>query len=449
MEGAAERLAAAVRLRTIANVDPTAFDAASFENLHAHLRRSFPLVHARLLRETVSDFSLLYTWQGTAPAADPVLLMGHLDVVPIEPGTEQQWQEPPFSGRISDGYIWGRGAIDNKSAVVGILEAVEMLLREGFRPKNTVYLAFGHDEEVGGTHGARRIAELLARRGVKLRMVLDEGGVIGDGLLPGIAAPVAMVGIAEKGFATVELRSRTPGGHSSLPPSQSAVGILSAAIARLEDEQMLARLESPTRQLLERVTPEFGFGKRFVFSNLWFTEPMVLRQLQRAPTTNAMVRTTTAATLFHAGTKDNVLPTQASAAINFRILPGDSIASVLEHVRSVVNDRRIEVRQAGRFVAEPSQISSTRSEPFRALERTIQGTMPGTIVAPFQVVVVTDARHFAPLSDNIFRFLPLRLGPEDTSRMHGANERIGVREYETAIRFYRNLLRSVDLREQN
>lgn len=440
--GAAERLAEAIRLRTIAHEDPASFDGAAFQALHAHLARSFPRVHAALVRETVAEHSLLYTWQGSEPAAEPVLLMAHLDVVPIEPGTEQQWQVPPFSGRISDGFIWGRGAIDNKSAVVGILEAVEMLLREGFRPTHTVYLAFGHDEEVGGMQGARRIAELLERRRVRLGMVLDEGGVIADGLLPGITSPVAMVGIAEKGFATIELRTRTAGGHSSLPPRQGAVGILSAAIARLEDEQMLPRLESPTRQLFERVTPELGFGKRVVFSNLWLTEPLVTRELERSPTTNAMVRTTTAATLFHAGTKDNVLPAQATAAINFRILPGDSIAGVLDHVRSTIDDPRIEVRRGGRFAAEPSSVSSTGSRAFRALERTIQGTMPGTIVAPFQVVVVTDARHFAPLTENTFRFLPVRLRADDTARMHGSNERIGVREYETAIRFYRNLLRN-------
>lgn len=444
MDGAPERLAAAVRLRTIAHEDPAALDGAAFRALHAHLRASFPLVHARLQRETISEHSLLYTWPGTQPAAEAVLLMGHLDVVPVEPGTEQQWHEPPFSGRISDGFIWGRGAIDNKSAVVGILEAVEMLLHDGFQPAGTVYLAFGHDEEVGGMQGARRIAELLEQRSVRLRMVLDEGGVIGDGLLPGVTTPVAMIGIAEKGFTTVELRAHTPGGHSSLPPQQTAVGMLSAAIARLEAEQMSARLESPTRQLFERITPELGFGGRFVFSNLWLTERLVVSQLERAPATNAMVRTTTAPTLFHAGTKDNVLPTLASASLNFRTLPGDSVASVFEHVRSVVDDPRIEIRQSGRFTAEPSEISSTRSAPFRTIERTIQRTMPGTMVAPFQVVVVTDARHFAPLSRDVYRFLPLRLGPSDTSRMHGANERIGVREYETAIRFYRALLRDLD-----
>lgn len=439
-ETAAERLAGAVRIPTIAHENPAGFDGQAFRDLHAYLRRVFPRVHRELRTEAVAEHSLLYTWPGREASAEPILLMGHLDVVPIEPGTEKQWQQPPFSGRIADGFVWGRGAIDNKSAVVGILEAAEMLLAEGFSPNRTIYVAFGHDEEVGGTQGARRIAELLKSRGVRLGFVLDEGGVIGEGLLPGVSPPVAMVGIAEKGFATIELTTKTSGGHSSLPPKQSAVGILSAAIARLEKHQMPARLEAPTRQLFERVAPEFGFAKRVVFANLWLTKPLVVRQLEATPTTNAMVRTTTAATIFHAGTKDNVLPTQARAAINFRILPGDSVAAVVDHVRRVVDDPRIEVRGGGRFTAEPSAVSSTKSDSFRILERTIQSTTPGAIVAPYQVVVVTDARHFAALGSNIFRFLPLRLTASDTARMHGANERVSVKDYEAAIRFYRQLI---------
>jgi carboxypeptidase PM20D1 len=202
-ESAAERLAAAIRIRTVSAEDPAAFDGAAFDALHRHLETAFPRVHAHLQRETVGTFSLLYTWRGTDPSLRPILLLGHMDVVPIEAGTETQWRHGPFEGRIGDGFIWGRGAIDNKSAVLGTLEAVEMLLGEGFRPARTVHLAFGHDEEAGGAAGAREIAALLGRRGVELEMVLDEGGVVGDGLLPGLSAPVALVGIAEKGFVSV------------------------------------------------------------------------------------------------------------------------------------------------------------------------------------------------------------------------------------------------------
>jgi carboxypeptidase PM20D1 len=271
-------------------------------------------------------------------------------------------------------------------------------------------------------------------------MVLDEGGVIGDGILPGVSAPVAMVGVAEKGFLTLELITHTMGGHSSLPPRQTAIGVLSAAIARVEDNPMPARFEGATRQLFERTGRHFPFPQRAVFANLWLTRPLIIRELESSPATNAMVRTTTAPTIFKAGTKDNVLPNQARAMINFRILPGDTAAGVIDYVRRVINDSRVEVRRGGRFSAEPSTVSSIRSESFRALERTIQSVNPDVIVAPYLVVVVTDSRYYANLGNNVFRFLPIRLTSRDLERMHGSGERIAVGNYERAIRTYRQLL---------
>ena len=439
-EGAADRLAGSLRIQTISSEDPAATDAGAFATLHQYLQASFPRVHAQHRRETVGTHSLLYTWPGADPSLKPILLIGHLDVVPVETGTQEKWQHDPFGGRITDGFIWGRGAIDNKSAVLGTLEAVEMLLAEGFRPVRTVYLAYGHDEEVGGGAGAREIAAVLKARGVELEMVLDEGGVIGEGILPGIAEPVALVGIAEKGFVTVELSTRVDGGHSSLPPRQSAVGILSAAVAKLETTPMGARLEGPTRQLIDRIGPRFPTIQRAVFANLWLTAPIVLRSLEESPSTNAMVRTTTAPTIFQAGTKDNVLPSYARAVINLRILPGDTVATVVDHVRRAVDDSRVAVKTVGRFSAEPSAVSSTDSESFRTLERTIRSVAPDAIVAPYLVVVSTDARYYGALSRNVYRFLPLRLSPRDLERLHGIDERIGIREYEAAIRLYRQLI---------
>lgn len=435
---AAERLAGSLRIRTISHEDPDSVDPAAFDALHNYLETAFPRVHAQLRREVVGEHSLLYTWSGTDPALKPIVLVAHMDVVPVEPGTE--WQQEPFGGRIADGFIWGRGAIDNKSAVVGILEAVEMLLADGFRPTRTLLLAYGHDEEIGGSRGARAIAALLKQRDVKAELVLDEGGVIGDGVLPGVSTPVALVGIAEKGFATVELSTLGTGGHSSLPPPQSTVGIVAAAITRLEAEPMPARLEGATAQLFERVAPRLPLLQRVAFANSWVTEPMLVRRLASSPNTNAMIRTTTAATVFQAGTKDNVLPRIARAAVNFRVLPGDSVAGVLDYVRRTVSDPRIEIRLAGSFSAEPSAISRTDSEGFRMLERTIRSVAGDVLVAPYLVVVVTDARYYAELADNTFRFLPLRLTPADLARMHGTDERIAVAEYYRAIQLYRQLI---------
>jgi carboxypeptidase PM20D1 len=439
-EGAAERLAGSLRIPTISIESGRTSDPKSFQALHQYLEAAFPHAHSQLERETVNTHSLLYTWRGTDPTLKPILLVGHLDVVPIEPGTESSWTEEPFSGRVSDGYIWGRDAIDNKSAVLGLLEAVEMLLRDGFRPARTVYLAYGHDEEVGGAQGGKQIAALLHDRGVELEMILDEGGVITDGVLSGVSKPVALVGIAEKGFVSVELTVRQAGGHSSMPPPQSSVGILSAAIARLEQNQMPARLEQPTRQLFERIGSQFPFAQRAVFANLWLTRPLLLGKLEGSPTTNAMVRTTTAATIFQAGEKENVMPSHARAVVNFRILPGDSVTDVVDHARRVINDSRVEVRVAAGFSAEPSAVSSAESVSFRKLERAIRSTNPDAIVAPYLVVVVTDSRHYANLTSNIFRFQPLRVSPDDLERMHGSNERVAVSDYERAIGVYRRAL---------
>jgi carboxypeptidase PM20D1 len=438
--GAAERLAGSIRIRTISSEDPGGFDAGTFSSVHAYLESAFPLVHKTLRRETVGGHSLLFTWTGSDTSLAPVLLAGHLDVVPVEPDTAAEWGEDPFGGRIADGFVWGRGAIDNKSAVMGTLEAVEMLVREGFRPKRTLYLAYGHDEEVGGTAGARAIAALLSSRGVALEMVIDEGGVIADGVLAAVPGPVALVGIAEKGFVTLELTARVQGGHSSLPPRQSSVGVLAAAVARLESQPMPAHIEGPTRQMFAQLAPRLPLLQRALVANLWLTRPLVIGALEKNPATNAMLRTTTAPTIFQAGTKDNVLPGYARASVNVRILPGDSVATVIEHVTRVVDDRRVTIRVAGRFSAEPSEVSTTESRGYRALEQSIQRVVPEATVAPYLVVVVTDARYYAALSRNVFRFLPVRLTSRDLERMHGVDERIGTEDYAQAIRVYREIV---------
>ena len=441
--GAAERLAGSIQFATISHADSAAFDKTAFDGLHAYLVRHFPKVHAALEREVIADYSLLYKWQGSDASLKPVLLLGHMDVVPIEPGTEHNWAKPPFSGAIADGFIWGRGAIDNKSAVAGTLEAIELLLGAGFQPKRTIYLAFGHDEEVGGTRGARHVAEVLRARGVRFELALDEGGVVGDGLLQGVAAPTALVGIAEKGFASDELRVAGVGGHSSLPPRESAIGILSNAVGRLEENQMPARLEGATRQMFERIAPQFPALQRALFANLWATRPLVLARLEQNPTTNALIRTTTATTIFQAGTKENVLASSARAVVNFRILPGDSIAGVLKHVRRTVADDRVEVRLAASFTAEPSAITRTDSRAFTSVEKSVRSLAAETFVLPYLVVVVTDARYYAPLSESVLRFLPVKLQRLDLPRVHGTNERISIRDYEWAIRFYHELIRNL------
>ncbi|HEX8145308.1 MAG TPA: M20 family peptidase [Pyrinomonadaceae bacterium] len=438
-EGVAGRLAQSLRFQTVSSQDGNQFRGEEFLGLHKFLEQSFPRVHSTLSREVVGDYSLLYTWKGSE-GGKPILLMSHQDVVPVEPGTESNWAQPPFEGRIGDGYIWGRGALDDKVGVLGILEAVELLLGEGFQPKRTIYLAFGHDEEAGGRNGAGKIAALLQGRGVNLDYILDEGSAITDGIIPGVSKPVALIGIAEKGILSVELIVESEGGHSSTPPPQTAIGILSRAVSRLEENQMPTSLNGVAGQMFQYVGPEMSFGRRMAFANLWLFRPLVERLLAASPPTNAATRTTTAATIIEGGVKENVLPSKARAIVNFRILPGDSVESVLGHVSRTINDARVKVGRYGENANEPSAVSNTDSPGYRALQQTIRQLFQGAVVAPSQVIGATDSRHYAGLSSSIYRFVPMTVGPEDLKRIHGTNERISVESYAQCIRFYRQLI---------
>jgi carboxypeptidase PM20D1 len=439
-DGVAGRLAQALRFQTISYQDEKHFRGEEFAGFHRFLEASFPRVHNALTKELVGDYSLLYTWKGREDAGGPILLMSHQDVVPVEPGTEGNWTQPPFEGRIQDGFIWGRGALDDKVGVMGILEAVELLLGQGFQPKRTVYLAFGHDEEVGGRDGAVRIAALLQSRGVRLDYVLDEGSAVTNGILPGVARPVALIGIAEKGIVSLELIVEGEGGHSSTPPQHTNIGILSTAVHRLEENPMPGSSRGVIGRTFDYVGPEMPFGQRMVFANLWLFRPLVERRLAAQPATNAAMRTTTAATIIEGGVKENVLPGKARAVVNFRILPGDTIQSVMDHVNRTINDSRVKVSRYGETANEPSSVSSTDSPAYRLLERSIRQLFQGAVVAPSQVNAATDSRHYEALSKSIFRFTPFVVRPEDLKRIHGTDERISVEDYAQCVRFYHQLI---------
>lgn len=438
------RFARSLTFRTVSSQDG-AEDAAAFHSLHAFLRASFPLVHDALESETVSELSLLYTWPGSEAELDPIVLMGHLDVVPVSPGTEGNWEHPPYDGVIADGFVWGRGSLDDKLAVLAILEAAEALLRDGFQPRRTIYLAFGHDEEQGGGEGAQLIAEQLAQRGVqRLAMVLDEGGVITSGQIPGISGPVAVVGIAEKGSVTLTLRVEGRGGHASTPPEQTNIGILARAITRLENDPFPLQLQGAVRSMFDFAGPEMSFGMRLVFANLWLFEPLVESIMGARSTSRALLHTTTATTIIEGGFKSNALPSNASAEVNFRIVPGDTPEGVAERVRAVIDDDRVEVlgAEGGR---PPSPVSDTDSPAFDTLSRTIKEVIGSDVlVAPFLVLPGTDSRHFTGLSTNVYRFLPTRFEEEDMRRVHGTNERVPTGSYLDSVRFFYRLIRNVD-----
>ncbi len=440
---AAQRLSRAVRLKTVSHQDTAQTDTAAFRALHELLREMFPMTHRHLKREVVNNLSLLYTWQGSRGGIKPIMLLAHLDVAPVADGTLNDWTHPPFEGQIADGFVWGRGTMDNKLGVMGILEAVEALMAEGFEPERTIYLAFGHDEEVGGgKQGASKIADLLKSRHVSAEWILDEGGLILSGAMPGLDRPVALPGIAEKGYVTLELSVQTAGGHSSMPPARTAIGILANAVANLEQNPFPASYDGIPANMFAYIAPEMPFGMKFLFSNSWLLSPLIKSQLQKVPSMNAMLRTTIAPTVIQAGIKENVLPQKARALVNFRIYPGDTLDDVLSHVKKAVDDPAVRIEPTHRGHNDASPVTDTDSEHFRNLQKTIHQVFPDAIVAPFLMVAGTDTKNYTGLSDNIFRFLPLRVTNEDLKRIHGTNERVDSEDYEKLIQFYAQVIRN-------
>lgn len=438
---AVNHLSQAVQFKTISHQDPAQFDEKAFLALHTYLEKTFPTAHATLQKEVIEKYSLLYTWKGTDPTLTPILLMAHLDVVPVEPGTESTWTHPPFSGLIKDGYIWGRGTMDIKCAVFSIFEAVESLLKNGFSPPHTIYLAFGHDEEVSGFQGASKIAALLEKRGISLEYVLDEGGSLTRGIVPGISAPVALVGVAEKGYVSLELTVESTGGHSSMPPHETAIGVLAKAVSTLERTPFPARIKGPVLNLFNYTGPEMPFFRRMAFANLWLFSPAVKNRLAQSPETDAMIRTTTAPTIIEGGTKENILPKKVKAVINFRILPGDTTKDVIDRVHKVINNPEVKVNQLKQGW-EPSLVSDVESPAFTMLQKTVRQIYPGTIVAPYLVSGATDSRHYRNLTRNVFKFTPIMAGREDLKRIHGVDERIGCEDYNQCVRFFIQLIRN-------
>lgn len=440
---AAESLSAAIRARTISSDKDAQLNADQFAVLHAHLQQRYPKVHATLKREVVGGLSLLYTWPGRDATLPGIALLAHQDVVPIAPGTESLWQAEPFAGTIKDGFVWGRGAWDDKSNLIAQLEAIEALIGAGFQPQRTVYLVFGADEEVGGERGAKVIAGLLKSRGVRLEFVIDEGLLITEGIMPGLASPAALIGLAEKGSVSVLLRAKATAGHSSMPPApgRSAIAQLAKAVTEVDANPPPAVLDTTSiaGQMFEVIAPEMPGVQRVVLSNLWLFRPLVQAQLEKGQSTNAMLRTTTAATIIQGGVKENVLPAVAEATVNFRIKPGDTRESVTAHVRRVVSNAEVEVQQQpGGF--EPSKVAPTDGRGYQLINRTLREVAPGTLVAPGLMLGGTDSRHFEVVSDQIYKFSPIRAKAEDLARFHGTNERMSVAGLAEMIRFYHRLV---------
>ena len=435
-EAAINNLAASIRFKTISHQDKEKFSPQEFEGFIKWAADTYPEFHSAMQLEML-EYTLLFKWEGSDSSLAPILLTAHYDVVPVIPGTESIWEEKPFAGVISNNRIWGRGALDDKSGVVGMMEAATYLIKNNFQPTRTVYFSFGHDEEIGGG-GAAQVTEKLKQEGVQLQWSLDEGSFVNRGFFPGVDKLVAPINVAEKGIMNLLIVAKAKGGHSSTPPKKTAVTILADALIKLENEPLPGSLEGLSAVMFDEVSKHMPFGYRFLFANRWLFGGLLDSQMSSTPVINAMIRTTTAPTMLNGSIKSNVLPIEATALINFRLHPRDSIESVTEHVRRVVGSDQIEVRTLGGM--EASGVSSWESPGYEIISSSLSKVYGEVVSVPGIMIAASDTRHYSKVADNSFRFNPFSIVPEDMTGFHGTNESIAADSFIAGIKTYVDII---------
>ncbi|XP_078098287.1 N-fatty-acyl-amino acid synthase/hydrolase PM20D1-like isoform X2 [Mustelus asterias] len=405
----------------------------------------FPTVFSSKIvqHEVIANYSHLFTVRGSNDSLQPYMLTAHLDVVPATP---EEWEVPPFAAEKRDGYLYGRGALDDKSSVMGILQGLEFLLKRDYKPCRSFYIGIGHDEEVGGNNGARNIAAVLQSRGVKLSYLLDEGSALLNGVMPGLDKPVALIATSEKGYATISLNVSLGTGHSSMPPKETSIGILAAAVSKLEKNPMPRMFgQGPEHAMFEHLSSQLRFPLNVVMANLWLFSSLVSRMLEKEPSTNSIVRTTTAVTEFHAGVKENVIAPFARATVNFRLHPAHTLEELLHQVKNTISDDRVKIEVLKHFPSLPLSSYDDSSFGYQVIKETIGNLFPEAAIAPSLCIANTDTRHYQNLTMELYRFTPMILKKEDLSRIHGVNERISVKNYEEFVKFYFQLIQLSDL----
>ncbi|MCL2564467.1 MAG: M20/M25/M40 family metallo-hydrolase [Defluviitaleaceae bacterium] len=419
----AKILSTAITFPTVSYEDEALMDSQAFKDLHAFFEDAFPLVHKYMERIVINEWSLIFHWKGSDTSLKPALFMAHLDVVPVSPGTEGDWTYPPFSGHIDGDFIWGRGAIDTKSQVVGELFAAEYLLEKNYTPKRDIYFVFGHDEETMGVKGALACKEYLEKKGVTLEFVMDEGGGFKMGGEFGAPnALLARVDIFEKGYIDVAVEGEGIGGHSSKPGKGTVLGKVSKAISKIEDNQLPAHLNPVTANMFKALAPvitEEPF-KSYV-SEIDTKAQAFADYLCSVDSLAPMVHTTTALTMINGSPAPNVLPQSVKALINFRIAPEDTCESVLKHCIDTANDPELNIYMTKGL--DPSKMSRIDSVGYKAIEEATKKFLKDITVLPGLVVGGTDCRYFEDICDSAYRFRPYMDNMVLGYTTHSTNER--------------------------
>lgn len=437
LDAAVGHLSAAVQLRTVSHQDPAENETAEWDKLHAWLAATYPATHGAMTRTILPNRTLIYHWAGSDPSLQPIIVMAHQDVVPVTAGTEGDWKYPAFAGTIAEQAVWGRGTVDDKGSLVGLFEATEALARAGFRPKRGIYLVSGHDEEVGGTGAAAAAAKLKAD-GVKAIFTLDEGSIVLTDT-PVIGGPAILIGIAEKGYATLKVTANTPGGHSSMPPPETGVETLARAIIAITEKPFPMEIRGPGALMLESLAAAKGGMTKIAVANQWLLGSQVKKQLAASPTSAAGFHTTIAPTMLEGSPKENVLPQSANALINYRIAPWDRSADILARAKAAVGDAPIEFAW-DRPPREPSRVSSTSSQGWKWIAAAARADAPDAVLAPMLVVGGTDSRNMEPVSDDVYRFMPMHFTVKESAMIHGTNEHMKIDSFRRMIDFYARLI---------
>jgi len=434
---AAQNLSAAVQIQTVRHQDRAEDVDAEWTRLHTLLQAAYPAAHAAMAREELASRTLVYTWAGRNTALAPIVLMAHQDVVPVTSGSEGDWKHPPFSGAVADGAVWGRGAIDDKGSLITLFEAIETLAQRGFRPTRTVIVVSGGDEEVLG-QGAPAAAAWLKARGIKAEFVLDEGlVVVTDNPIGG--GKLAMIGTAEKGYATLRVTARAAGGHSSAPPPDGGgVVTLSKAVAAIADSDFPLRFSGPGADMLRTIAPKAPLAVRVAVANEWLLGGVLTGQFGHTAGGRALLHTTIAPTMLKGSPKENVLAQDATAWINYRIAPGDTSATVMGRAKAAVADLPVTLAWNAP-PNEPSPVSSTTSWGWKVLAATA-GAVTEAPVAPSLVTAGTDSRYLVDVAKDVYRFAPLEFGLKDIEMIHGANEHMTLSNLERMVQFYARLI---------
>ncbi len=412
-------------------------DKSEFYKLHAVLRELFPNIHESL-EMTEIDGNIIYRWQGKDSSLDPILLMGHQDVVPA---AETDWKHDPFSGDIEGGCIHGRGAMDCKCTVMAEMAAVEELLAEGFVPERDVYLAYACNEETSGG-GAQKLVKYLQDKGIRLCVAMDEGGAIVDDAMPGMSSKCAAVGIVEKGTVNIKFTAKGKGGHSSTPPKNTPFARLSAFVCDVEKKNPFKTvITTPVKYMLSNIAPYLSFPMRLIFGNLWLFKPLLTVLMPKfSPGARAFVTTTVVFTMGEGSKAPNVIPDEAYLIANMRVGTQQSKDECVEILRKIAAKYDIETELLKGFNA--SRISDPGSDEMKYLKQCVADVFPGYCFTPYYMCGGTDCRHYGAVTDNCLRFTPVYISPSQMAAMHAANESIGSAAVAAGVKFYKYFLRN-------